>query len=351
MTTRQIIELEHTRRERRVLEKYHPLRQLFWECTLRCNLACRHCGSDCRKEAAVSDMPLEHFERVLDDVATMTNPADVLVNTVGGEPLVRNDIVECGRAITRRGFSWGTVTNGVLLDQPMLDELLRAGLCTIAVSLDGLETEHNWLRGNSFEGAMRAVGLLVQTQGLMWDVITCVSQRNFDSLQQFKQYLIDHGVRKWRIFTIFPQGRAKMNPELFLTPQQYRQLMDFIAQTRKVGDIDLSYSCEGYLGDYEGVVRKHIYRCDAGTMTASVLANGDISGCMSIRAHYAQGNIYHDRFSDVWQNRFEQMRNRRWMKRDQCDGCKAWDWCVGGPFHLRGDDGEMLHCNYLTLKS
>ena len=49
MTTRQLIALEKTRRERRELEKTHPLRQLFWECTLRCNLSCRHCGSDCRK--------------------------------------------------------------------------------------------------------------------------------------------------------------------------------------------------------------------------------------------------------------------------------------------------------------
>ena len=91
------------------------------------------------------------------------------------------------------------------------------------------------------------------------------------------------------------------------------------------------------------------YRCDAGTMTASVLAGGDISGCMSIRAHYAQGNIYRDKFSQVWKNRFEPMRDRRWMKRDHCARCKAWDWCVGGPFHLRGDQGEMLHCNYRTL--
>ena len=351
MTTRQIIELERTRRERKWLEKHHPLRQLFWECTLRCNLACRHCGSDCRKEAIVPDMPLEHFVAVLDDVAQMTDPADVLVNTVGGEPLVRPDIVDCGRAITSRGFAWGTVTNGVLLDRQMLDRLLEAGLNTIAVSLDGLQPEHDWLRGNSFDGAMRSIGLLVQTPRLVWDVITCVSQRNLGTLQQFKQFLIDHGVRKWRIFTIFPQGRARMNPELFLDPLQYRQLMDFIAQTRKAGGIDLSYSCEGFLGEYEGVVRKHIYRCDAGTMTASVLAGGDISGCMSIRAHYAQGNIYRDKFSQVWQNRFEPMRDRRWMKRDHCARCKAWDWCVGGPFHLRGDQGEMLHCNYCTLCS
>ena len=296
-------------------------------------------------------MPLEHFLTVLDDVATMTSPGRVLVNTVGGEPLVRPDIVECGKAITDRGFLWGTVTNGVLLDETMLGRLLDAGLCTMAVSLDGMETEHNWLRGNSFDATMNAVNLLVRTPNLLWDVITCVSQRNFSTLPQFKQFLIDAGVRKWRIFTIFPQGRAKLNPELFLSPEQYVELMDFIVETRKQGMIDLSYSCEGFLGDYEGEVRSHFYRCDAGTMTASVLANGDISGCMSIRAHYAQGNIYHDRFSDVWNNRFEVMRNRRWLKHDECARCKAWDWCAGGPFHLRGDEGEMLHCNYLTICS
>lgn len=351
MKTRKLIDLENTRRERRWIEKNHPLRQLFWECTLRCNLSCRHCGSDCRKISATPDMPLEHFLTVLDDVATMTSPGRVLVNTVGGEPLVRPDIVECGKAITDRGFLWGTVTNGVLLDETMLGRLLDAGLCTMAVSLDGMETEHNWLRGNSFDATMKAVNLLVRTPNLLWDVITCVSQRNFSTLPQFKQFLIDAGVRKWRIFTIFPQGRAKLNPELFLSPEQYVELMDFIVETRKQGMIDLSYSCEGFLGDYEGEVRSHFYRCDAGTMTASVLANGDISGCMSIRAHYAQGNIYHDRFRDVWNNRFEVMRNRRWLKHDECARCKAWDWCAGGPFHLRGDEGEMLHCNYLTICS
>ena len=39
----------------------HELRTLFWECTLRCNLRCRHCGSDCRAEALRADMPAEDF--------------------------------------------------------------------------------------------------------------------------------------------------------------------------------------------------------------------------------------------------------------------------------------------------
>lgn len=350
MKTKQLIELEKTRRERMMLEKHHPLRQLFWECTLRCNLACRHCGSDCKKISQVPDMPLEHFTRVLDEIATAMNPADVQVNTVGGEPLVRPDLEQCGREITRRGFLWGFVTNGVLLTEPTLRRMIDAGLGTLAVSLDGLEEHHNWLRGNSFEGAMAAVRLLTRTRNLLWDVITCVNRRNLASLPQLRQYLIEAGVKQWRIFTIFPQGRAKLDPELFLTPAEYRSVMDFIVETREHGQIDLSYSCEGFLGDYETRVRDHCFRCDAGTMTASILANGDISGCMSIRANYKQGNIYEDSFVDVWNNRFEQMRDRRWMKTGECAQCRMWDYCAGGAFHLRDDDGSMMHCNFLTLE-
>ena len=48
--------------------KEHVLREIFWECTLRCNLNCRHCGSDCRKTSDFKDMPMEDFLRVLDNV-------------------------------------------------------------------------------------------------------------------------------------------------------------------------------------------------------------------------------------------------------------------------------------------
>ena len=44
----------------------HTLTQLFWECTLRCNLACRHCGSDCRKTAGMDDPQLSDLLGVLD---------------------------------------------------------------------------------------------------------------------------------------------------------------------------------------------------------------------------------------------------------------------------------------------
>ena len=58
----------------------HRLTTLFWECTLRCNLSCRHCGSDCRVDPGAPDMPLEDFLKVLDEEITPhVDPSEVLI--------------------------------------------------------------------------------------------------------------------------------------------------------------------------------------------------------------------------------------------------------------------------------
>ena len=107
MNAHQQQRLEKTREQVERLRREHPLRDLFWECTLRCNMSCRHCGSDCLKESQIPDMPFADFLPVLDEVAAHCDPAQVMVQTVGGEPLVRPDLMDCGRAITERGFMWG----------------------------------------------------------------------------------------------------------------------------------------------------------------------------------------------------------------------------------------------------
>lgn len=49
LSLRKRLALEAARKIRKNNIELHSLRQLFWECTLRCNLHCRHCGSDCQK--------------------------------------------------------------------------------------------------------------------------------------------------------------------------------------------------------------------------------------------------------------------------------------------------------------
>lgn len=91
--------------------------------------------------------------------------------------------------------------------------------------------------------------------------------------------------------------------------------MNFIRFSRKEGKIHVSYGCEGFLGNYEAEVRDSIFQCNAGINTASVLADGAISGCPSIRANFHQGNIYKDDFIDIWNNEFKPYRNRQWAKK------------------------------------
>lgn len=107
LSLRRRVALELWRKRMDIAVKEHPLRQLFWECTQRCNLHCRHCGSDCRAEVGVADMPLADFTRVLDSVALRTDPNRVFVVVTGGEPLMRHDIAECGAAIYEEGLSVG----------------------------------------------------------------------------------------------------------------------------------------------------------------------------------------------------------------------------------------------------
>ena len=325
----------------------HKLHHLFWECTLRCNVSCLHCGSDCRAVAETKDMPLEDFLAVLDDISSVMDPNTIIIQTTGGEPLVRKDIVECGKAIRERGFHWAMVSNGLLLDEQMGTRLLDAGLESIAISLDGFEQDHNWMRGHkmSFACAERAIKFLVGKK-LVWDVITCVNQKTFGYLEEFKHYLIGMGVKKWRIFTIAPMGRAALYPELQLSDEQFRQVMDFIAATRKEKSINLSFSCEDFLGEYEYEVRSAPFFCQSGVNVASILADGSISGCLSMRSNYHQGNIYKERFTDVWENKFQEYRDREWMHTDQCSDCKMWDFCLGNGLHLRDNDGKLMLCKY-----
>ena len=344
------LELERQLRQNKV--KLHPLRQLFWECTLRCNLKCKHCGSDCKMEELTPDMPAEDFLRVIDEQVTPhVNPHEVLIIISGGEPLVRKDIEDVGLALYKREYPWGMVTNGMALTEERFKRLCASGLRSMAVSLDGMEDDHNWMRGHesSFKNAMRAIRLLAGQRSVVWDVVTCVNNRNVNYLPQLKEMLYEAGVRDWRLFTIFPAGRAKQHPDLQISDEQFRQVMEFIIACCQEGKVHTSFACEGFLGEYEGKVRDHLYHCAAGISVASILIDGNISACTSIRGKYYQGNIYKENFWDVWENRFESYRNRDWMKQGECADCKMFRYCEGGGMHLRDEEGNLLLCHLKRL--
>ena len=332
----------------------HELDYLFWECTQRCNLNCQHCGSDCTASSLYKDMPFEDLLKAIEPLEKRFKRNSILVVITGGEPLVRADLADCGRQLRNHGFLWGIVSNGFAYDSTRHGELMNAGLCSITFSLDGLRETHDTFRKRqgSFDRALNAIDLVANEKSpLAYDVVTCVSPMNINELETIKQLLIEHHVKAWRFFTIEPIGRAAKDPNLQLSDQQFRQLMDFIVATRREGMIDAKFSCEAYVGPYERKVRDWYYFCRAGITIGSILVDGSISACPNIDRRFAQGNIYHDNFLDVWENRFQRFRDRSWMKTGPCASCEVYKNCLGGAMHLhRKDADEILMCHYHKIK-
>ena len=325
--------------------KLHILNYLFWECTWRCNLKCLHCGSDCKSNSAIQDMPFEDFLHAVQPLKSQYPENSILVVMMGGEPLVRKDLAECGKQLRENGFRWGIVTNGYTYGEAMHAKLISAGMGSITVSLDGLEDSHNWLRNSpkSFKRAVKALELIVACPRLNYDVVTCVHPKNIAELPDLKEFLISRSVRNWRFFTIAPIGRAAENPDMQLSNGQFRQLMNFIADSRKNDPrINLYFSCERYVGDYEKKVRDSYFFCRAGINIGSVLIDGSISACPNIDRSFVQGNIYYDKLIEIWENRFDVMRNRSWCKTGICEKCKDFKHCNGGAMHLWNEKQDSI---------
>jgi len=297
------------------------------------------------------DMPLEDFLRAID---TIPKPAkNFIVALSGGEPLLRKDLEIAGMEIRKRGMRWGMVSNGHLYDRKRHISLLNAGMGALTLSLDGLEKSHDWLRNRSGSFAMvdRAIELAAASRRLNFDVVTCVNGRNMNELPSIYNYLLAKGVKAWRLFTIIPIGRARENPELTLTNREFKEILDFIAEYRKVGKMDVKFSCEGYVGAYESKVRDTPFFCRAGINIGSILIDGSISACPNIDRSFTQGNINKDNFHTIWETKFRSFRDRSWTRTGTCRECKDYMNCQGNGFHnWHGEKSMPLICHKAKLE-
>lgn len=338
-------------------EARHPkLSYLFWEATLGCNMACRHCGSDCHRSSDLSDeLTGEEVVRTFRQIAGDYNPRKLFIAVTGGEPLVRPDLFDVMAEIAGMGFPWGMVTNGWSVDEKVVERSRRTGMRTLVVSLDGVDAaSHDWLRGKgSFVRAVKAIELY-RDAGFLTDlqVTSTYHRRNIHELEDMFGFLRGMGVRDWRVVSVFPNGRAVRQDDFMLRPTELQGLLDFIRDKRsRPQPMVVSYGDEGYLGcDHERRVRDFYYACFAGVRIASILANGDVSGCPNIPRSLAQGNVRKESLKSVWENRFQRYRDRSWMQKGICVDCGDFAICKGNSMHLwdtETDGPKLCHARML----
>lgn len=111
--------------------------------TSRCNLKCAMCSawefrSQRFQELKASD---------LDFLAASVKSFHPTFYFGGGEPLVRDDILDLVEAVKRHGLPLGMVTNGLLLTPERGERLQQLGLDHILISLHGPEATHDAITG------------------------------------------------------------------------------------------------------------------------------------------------------------------------------------------------------------
>ncbi|WP_457619376.1 tetraether lipid synthase Tes [Methanopyrus sp.] len=119
--------------------------------TNRCNLNCPVCFANAEAKGYVYEPSLEQIEDMLDLLRSERPVPTPAVQFAGGEPLVREDIVEIVAAADERGFHVQIATNGVEFarNPELAEDLHAAGLNVVYLQFDGLNPKiYEEIRGS-----------------------------------------------------------------------------------------------------------------------------------------------------------------------------------------------------------
>ena len=160
-----------------------PLRY-FFELTYRCNLACPYCYvGDERNKPELSH---KDWLNVIDQI-----PFYSFVTLVGGEPLIRKDFVDILYAVSKKTLGkLNVVTNGILINDEIIDAFIKSGMMLLSVSLDGYGKNHDINRAkdgiwdkiiSNLENLQARKKALHKTKPMV-DIKTIVLENNLDDL-------------------------------------------------------------------------------------------------------------------------------------------------------------------------
>ncbi|MBN2131470.1 MAG: radical SAM protein [Sedimentisphaerales bacterium] len=343
----------------------HPLQIISWEATRRCNLRCRHCGSPSEDVDLSEELTTREVIGAFEQIAQDFDMGQFRhINITGGEPFVRDDLLNILSAISAYPFyrNIDIQTNGVVLaDNPdLLDDLKTVGVTGLGVSIDGLEASHDSFRrrpgcfAKAFEASQKAV-----ESGYTVTVSVVAHSGNVDEIPElFELVRREIRPRVFRVMTIDPIGRAELDEQLLLSPAQLRQAIGFLQ--KEYQDSCTTYSdpsvtmvelgCGGWLGkELEGTLRPMIFHCIAGITNLGILYDGKLASCSNIPREFIEGDLRTESIKDVWENRYRRYRDPSWRRMGQCADCYEWDYCHGGPMHRCLPSGQTLHCIYHSL--
>ncbi len=212
---------------------------VYWETTLACGLACRHCRATAAPDRSPLELTADEGKRLLDRIRGFGDPLPHVVFT-GGDPLRRPDLEELVEAATERGIG-ASLAPAVTpdLSKARLASLKAAGIQTISLSLDGSSPEcHDGLRGvpGTFAMTMEA-NSWAQQVGLPVQVNTLVTDTTLDDLPSIYAVVARMGVLRWSLFFLISVGRGAVLREI--SSAQSEKLMGWLYDLSQVAPFQI----------------------------------------------------------------------------------------------------------------
>lgn len=196
---------------------------VFWELTLACALACRHCRAEAQPKRHTLEMTTEECFRVMDNLATFDQKPILVLS--GGDPFMRRDIfklVEYGAGL---GLTMSVSPSATaLVTRQRLQRLKDLGVSRISLSLDGSNAiNHDSFRGvdGSFMRTLEAMSNAKEV-GLAFQVNTTVSNHSVRDLPAIEALVASSGAAVWDVFFLVPTGRAQV--EDAVSPDEHERV-------------------------------------------------------------------------------------------------------------------------------
>jgi len=244
--------------------------------TSACNLKCTGCW------AAEYGNRLNMSYETLDDIINQANDLGTYFFLYsGGEPLVRKkDLIRLCEAHPDSQFT--AFTNGTLIDEEFVDEMLRVKNFIPAISVEGFEEATDFRRGiGTFAKVERAMAILKKKK-LPFGISCCYTSKNTEVIgsEEYFDQMVSWGAKFCWFFTYIPVGKEAV-PELMVSAGQrafmYEQIRRF-RETKPLFTLDFWNDGEYSEGCLAGG-RRYLH----------INANGDMEPCAFI--HYSDSNV------------------------------------------------------------
>lgn len=348
------------------------LRSVHWSVTGHCNLKCRHCymsAPDYKYHDLTKD---ECFE-----IIRQFREAGVLTVTItGGDPFVRKDIFEILDRIYQEGLGIPQIyTNGLLLNEQILDWFLERGKKPdFVLSFDCVGC-HDWMRGveNVEAPTIEAIRLL-RSRGFSVMIETAICGKNISRLLDTYEILKELGIEFWKTSLVFEAGKWKEAGEKNIGDEVlYEAYLRLIARYVQDGApffIQLDGFYSGKKGDPSVYEIPYERKCDEKTVqkTSSclmcrihpyLLPDGTFLPCASMTDSNIEGdmpNLKKCTISEIYRNdenpffRLSNIRISEVLESNQeCKSCEFRYECGGGcrAVSMFAGNGVMGHSTTL----